>query len=397
MAQILVVEDDLITAQSIRDVLVELAGHAVRVAGNGIEGLMALEETRHDLIISDVLMPRMDGFKFYEAVRANPAWVFIPFVFLTGGGQPEDTYFGMRMGADAYLVKPCDGDTLIATVESKLARARAISQATANEMDVLKRSVARALGHELRTPLTWIQGYAELLLSGADSLTPEELQMSLQGIKAGSDRLARMVEDGVLAVLLETGQAREEFELLARVRDDLGFQIEQAIERVASLHAQPNVWLEQLVEPGLPAVRIHPRFFAEAMVRLIEQAINPRRTDREIRLVVSARAVAGGVEVRVYQNGPAGQDASVAEMRHAQTVRDPGTGYQIRQPALADANQPVVTQLAPSESEEMRVGLGLSVARGLIELQGGQIAIGGGPEDRAGSSFTLPAVDVSAA
>jgi len=190
VAQILLVEDDPVMAEGIRDVL-ELGGHAVSIASDGVEGLMALAQTPRDLIISDVKMPRMDGFRFYQAVRANPAWVFIPFIFLTARGQHEDVYFGMRMGADGYLVKPYDNDALVAIVESKLARARAISEATANEMETLKRSVARVLGHELRTPLTWIQGYAELLLSSADSLTPEELQMSLQSIKAGSDRLAR--------------------------------------------------------------------------------------------------------------------------------------------------------------------------------------------------------------
>jgi DNA-binding response OmpR family regulator len=102
-------------------------------------------------------------------VRANPAWVFIPFVFLTARGQEEDIYLGKRLGADDYLVKPYSPANLVATVESKLARSQAIARAAGTEMEGMKRTITRVLGHELRTPLTWIQGYAELLLGGGDS------------------------------------------------------------------------------------------------------------------------------------------------------------------------------------------------------------------------------------
>jgi DNA-binding response OmpR family regulator len=144
VAQILLVEDDPVMAEGIRDVL-ELGGHAGSITSDGVEGLMALAQTRRDLIISDVKMPRMDGFKFYQAVRANPAWVFIPFIFLTARGQHEDVYCGMRMGADGYLLKPYDNNALVAIVESKLAHARAISEATADEMETLKRSVVSSV------------------------------------------------------------------------------------------------------------------------------------------------------------------------------------------------------------------------------------------------------------
>jgi DNA-binding response OmpR family regulator len=168
MARILLVEDNPTMADAIRDVL-EAAGHGVMIAADGMAGLEAIPRVGPDLILSDVMMPRMDGFEFYQAVRANPAWVFIPFVFLTARGQEEDIYLGKRLGADDYLVKPYSPANLVATVESKLARSQAIARAAGTEMEGMKRTITRVLGHELRTPLTWIQGYAELLLGGGDS------------------------------------------------------------------------------------------------------------------------------------------------------------------------------------------------------------------------------------
>ena len=395
MAEILVVEGDPLMADRLRDVL-ELAGHAVSIASNGAEGLVALGQARCDLIISAELLPGIDGFGFYQTVRANPAWVFMPFIILSAHGRSDDINLGLRMGADAYLAKPYDLGTLAAIVESKLARARAIEEATAHQLEFLKRSMARALGHELRTPLTWIQGYAELLLSSVDSLTREELQMSLQSIKAGSDRLVQTVDDAALAMLLETGEAHEEFERLARVQDDLAFQIEQVIERMSAEAAQQNIRLEQRIAPDLPAARIHPGFFAEALARLIENKIKATWPDAVRSLVVSACAKAGRVEVRVYVDGLIGDDATAADGQSMgdRNVRDERTGYATRGQMVADDGA-APSQTTQARSEQLRGGLGLSVARGLIELQGGEIS-DGGPEDASGFCLTLPALERSA-
>ncbi|MFQ5460541.1 MAG: response regulator, partial [Anaerolineae bacterium] len=162
MSVILVVEDDPAMTEGIRDVL-GLAGHEVATAPDGRAALDRMRERAPDLILSDVMMPRMDGFAFYEEVRRNPAWTFIPFVFLTALGQREAVTRGKRLGADDYLVKPVDPEQLLATVESRLERGQALAGAAAARLQEMSRLVTGVLGHELRTPITWIRAYAEIL------------------------------------------------------------------------------------------------------------------------------------------------------------------------------------------------------------------------------------------
>jgi signal transduction histidine kinase len=349
MASILVVEDNPVMADGIRDVL-ELAGHEVRVAGDGAEGLALLSRVKPDLIISDVMMPLMDGFQFYQAVRANPAWVFIPFIFLTARSQEEDIYLGKRMGADDYLVKPYDRANLVATVESKLARARSVQQAAAADMENLKRSVTRVLGHELRTPLTWIQGYTELLLGGVGTMAPDELVASLQSIKSGSDRLNRLIEDAVLMVMLDTDQIKEEYRLTVHPSEDLLPHLEDVVERMTPEASQKGVRLTLLPPeaPVMPVV-LAPRFFADAMVRIVHNGIKFSRPEASPFVELSARERGTDVEIVVSDNG-----VGIAEEQLAR-IFDP------------------FVQVDRASQEQQGIGLGLTVARGLIQLHQGRM------------------------
>jgi signal transduction histidine kinase len=365
MARILVVEDNPVMADAICDVL-EMAGHKAMTAPDGVEGLMTIPKMGPDLIISDVMMPRMDGLEFYQAVRANAAWVFIPFIFLTAKGQEEDILLGKRLGVDDYLVKPYNPAHLLATVESKLTRARSVSQAAAAEMESVKRAITQVLGHELRTPLTWIQGYAELLLGEAGTMTPEELHASLQSIKAGSDRLARLVEDAVTLIMLDTGQAKEEFDLTSRVEDDLLFHIEQTVDRLAVQARQRGIRLEVQVPSGLPAVTIAPRFFSEALLRLVDNGIKFARSGVDSYVIV--RAINRPAEVEII-------------------VSDNGIG--IAEDQLDQIFKPLV-QVNRSRQEQQGMGLGLTVAKGLIALHGGQIWAESKLGEGTQIHFTLP-------
>jgi signal transduction histidine kinase len=367
MARILVVEDDPAMTEGICDIL-ELAGHDVYAAPDGREAIELIPQVAPDLILSDVMMPRMDGFEFYEAVRSNPAWVFIPFVFLTALGQNEAVSRGKWLGADDYLVKPVDPENLLSTVESRLARSEAISSAAAGELKRLTHLVSYVLGHELRSPLTWIKAYSELLLELQGGMDPEDLDHALRGIQSGSDRLTELVDDAVLLVRLDTGQVEEEFRLTAETEHALPARLARIVEPLRETVAEKNGTLELDVPEVLPPVRIAPRFLGTIVRHLVSNAVKFARPGTAPHVRVCARAVEDdtAVEIAVADNG-----VGIPRDQRAR-IFDP----------LIQIDRPL--------REQQGMGMGLPVARGLVELHGGEIDIESEPGAGTTVRFRLP-------
>jgi DNA-binding response OmpR family regulator len=129
-AAILVV-DDQPALLDLMKLTLETSGYRVLTAGDGVEALALLETQRVDLILADIAMPRMNGYQLYERVVENPAWVAIPFLFLTARALDSDIRYGKALGVDDYLVKPIEPEDLLAVVRGKLRRARQSAQSTA--------------------------------------------------------------------------------------------------------------------------------------------------------------------------------------------------------------------------------------------------------------------------
>ncbi|MDW8103299.1 MAG: response regulator transcription factor, partial [Anaerolineae bacterium] len=137
MATILVVEDNIALLHGLKDLL-EHEGYRVLTARDGVEALEVMQKSCPDLIIADIMMPNMDGYVFYEAVRSRPEWVPIPFIFLTARTNREDIIKGKAMGAEDYITKPFDVRELLAVVRSRLERAKAVQEVTEARVEKLK-------------------------------------------------------------------------------------------------------------------------------------------------------------------------------------------------------------------------------------------------------------------
>ena len=122
---ILVVEDNDDILLNIKLTL-EFNNFDVITANNGKEGLKVLNEQKKvpEIIISDIMMPEMDGYDFFKAVSDNPIWSEVPFLFLTARTSHDDIRFGKILGVDDYLTKPFKEEDLLATISGKLSRKR---------------------------------------------------------------------------------------------------------------------------------------------------------------------------------------------------------------------------------------------------------------------------------
>jgi DNA-binding LytR/AlgR family response regulator len=119
--KILLVEDEQTVRNSIKELL-ENINYTVFSAPDGKEGLQLATEIKPDLIISDIMMPHLDGFGLIKAVRENPSVKNVPFIFLTAKAEISDFREGMDLGADDYIVKPFRAVKLLELIENKLAR-----------------------------------------------------------------------------------------------------------------------------------------------------------------------------------------------------------------------------------------------------------------------------------
>ncbi|MFG0304697.1 MAG: response regulator transcription factor [Phycisphaerales bacterium JB040] len=119
LGTVLIVEDDTSIRRGIVDAL-RYSGYTVREAADGEAGLDAALADGIDIVLLDIMMPKMDGLEVLAELRkARPA---LPVIFLTARGEQEDRVKGLRLGADDYVVKPFGVDELVARVEAVLRR-----------------------------------------------------------------------------------------------------------------------------------------------------------------------------------------------------------------------------------------------------------------------------------
>jgi twitching motility two-component system response regulator PilH len=119
LSKVLVVEDSLPQREMISDLL-QKSGLAVAVAADGLEAIEKIEAVAPDLIILDIVMPRMNGFEVCRQIKSDPRTQGVPVILCSSKTEDFDRYWGMRQGADAYVAKPFQAKELLGTIKSLL-------------------------------------------------------------------------------------------------------------------------------------------------------------------------------------------------------------------------------------------------------------------------------------
>jgi len=162
-SHLLLVEDNYTLLNVMREIL-ESEGYRVTCAANGEEAFQAFGQETPDLILSDVMMPRMDGFALLEAVRAHPAGAAVPFLFLSARTERLATSTARILGADDYLFKPFEPSDLVEAVRSKLDRRRVIelfdTRSAHLQTVVMLANVVEARDRYTRGHIERVQAYA---------------------------------------------------------------------------------------------------------------------------------------------------------------------------------------------------------------------------------------------
>ncbi len=121
MNEILVVEDNLSQREMIADLL-KNNGMSVTVVGDGIEALKQIGKSKPDLVVLDIVMPNMNGYELCRRLKNDLKTKDVPIVMCSSKGEDFDRFWGLRNGADAYIVKPFQPKELVGTVKQLLRR-----------------------------------------------------------------------------------------------------------------------------------------------------------------------------------------------------------------------------------------------------------------------------------
>jgi len=356
--QVLVVEDDEALLEGIAEIL-EDAGYEVIKATNGLEGLRELTEHRPDIVVSDIVMPEMDGYGFLRATRQLSYGATIPFLFLTARTAKEDVRLAKQIGVEDYLPKPFEPEDLIVAIENALRRSAAMRSERDSYLAEMQRRILSMLQEEFRTPLSLILGYAELLQETPDSrLNSHVVHDHLQGILAGGRRLQLLIENFLLLARLESSRTLE--------------QPIQPFRAIKALRAVQRKYQDAAREAGLELV-LHEtscnvmvnadiNLVVEALSRLVDNAIRFSRPEsRQVRLRLEERN--GGV---------------------AFIVEDEGQGIPRGElPYLFDA----FYQADRQKYQQQGSGLSLALVREIARRYGGQLSVDTQPG--VGSTFTI--------
>lgn len=189
---ILIVEDNEFVQKNLVRLL-KKENYNVAVAENGAIALNLLQSFKPDLIISDIMMPVMDGYKLFQHIQQDYYLKNTPFIFLTSKNEQKDIRLAKRMGADDYLVKPYDGEDVLITVRSRLDKFKSIRENIRKEVEDLKQEILFKLSHEIRTPIAVVKGVSELITS-SKNLRVEDLHQMAQLLNHGSRRLERLID-----------------------------------------------------------------------------------------------------------------------------------------------------------------------------------------------------------
>ncbi len=134
MKKVLLIEDDAVLRENTAEIL-ELSNYEVLTATNGKEGIAIAKSSQPDIIVSDIMMPELDGYGVLETLANDEDTKYIPFIFLSAKTERKDVRKGMDMGADDYITKPFEEEELLSAIESRMAKASILKDQRGAKVD----------------------------------------------------------------------------------------------------------------------------------------------------------------------------------------------------------------------------------------------------------------------
>lgn len=367
-AKILLIEDDRYVRENAAEIL-EYDGYTTQTAKDGVDGLALVEPFQPDIILCDIMMPRMDGYNVLMQLKENRETASLPFVFITAKVSRAEQRFGMNLGADDYLMKPFTPEELLQTVESRLGLKKIRDKATDDRLDDLRHNLMYTLPHELRTPLTGILGYTAMLLEDFEGFKRDQVLNMLQSVERAGLRLHRMIENYLLYAQLEVLQSDHERSLL--LRQIVLNEPHEIIQHTTINHINSQNLYQPEVEFDLtPAsVQIAPDDLTKIIKELVDNGM---------------KFAFPNTPLKIHSHVESDLES---ESKHYQIrITNQGKGMTREQIKSVGAYM----QFDRRIQEQQGAGLGLVIVKRLAQLYGGQMQIVSVPQQETSVIIQLP-------
>ncbi|MDR0882736.1 MAG: response regulator [Candidatus Adiutrix sp.] len=356
--KILAVDDEPVNIQVLSNIL-SIRNYTVAKAYSGPEALAMLDGgEKFDLVLLDVMMPKMSGYEVCRKIRASYTLFDLPVLMLTAKHQVQDVLSGFQAGANDYIEKPFDKEELLARIKTHLELKSAMEAAKASNQ--AKSEFLANMSHEIRTPMNAILGLTHLLL---ETTLDEQQHQYTDNAHRAAQALLGIINDILDFSKMEAGKMN-----LERVP----FSLRQVL---SDIHI---FFQEQINEKGLPLVFDQPADLPDALLG------DPLRL-RQIFLNLVGNAFKftgeGSITVAARLEGAAGDSVTLAF-----AVKDTGIGMSHDQAenlfsAFTQADASITRQYGGS-------GLGLTISRSLVALMGGKISLESEPDVGTTVTFT---------
>jgi len=362
--KILLVEDDETLRSLITDLLTKEQFQVI-TARTGVEALKLLKEGfRPDLIISDIIMPEMDGYELHKKIHEYEGLISIPFIFLTAKAHEEEIRRGKSLGVDEYITKPFKIEDLLVAIRARLKRTEELRKEF--QYPVLEKledqhNFWRIMAHELKTPIASIESISRLLAT--ETMNEADRQQFLNILRDRTVGLKELVTDLLNLNHLETDTGRKHLEkekifLLDLINSgiDGGLELKKSTHQIKIEICNPDLW----VYGNKAQLKL-------VLTNLLSNAIkySPNGGDIIIRAEISKKC--NQVKISVIDSGigiPPGDLPRVFDKFYRVKTRE--------------------TESIPG------TGLGLAIVKYSLELHGTKPEIQSAPGKGTTVSFTLP-------
>ncbi len=379
---ILIVDDKLHNLRLLSRMLEEY-GYHVQAVTEGTQALEAVRQSPPDLILLDIMMPKMDGYEVCRRLKTDPQTCEIPIIFISALDHTQDKVQALDVGGVDYITKPFKVKEVLARVKThlsvrnlqrqlkqtnaeladhvaELAQANAALEARNEELDAFAHTVA----HDLKNPLALLMGYADLLARETNALSRDELQLSARNMLRGAHKM----RDIINSLLLLTSARKMD---VPRQPLDMGEIVAAALERLETMAERCHAEIQ--VPEAWPVAMGYAPWVEEVWVNYISNALKYGGQ--------SAEEIPPRVELGAC---PLTDEEQPTLIRF--WVRDNG-------PGLTEEEQ--ARLFVPFERlGRVRVeghGLGLSIVRRIVEKLAGHVDIESEPGKGSVFSFTLRA------